>query len=141
MKKHVKPILGILALVIASLGLLLAIIGADIAEAIEPTPPIEEKIADVTVRIKDAVLAKLKNREAVIAPQESSFSWHEALPKAGLGLAALGLIGGASSYARGENRAFAVSAGSIGAVALAWLALMVGLGVTLLIVIFSMLWD
>ena len=128
--------MGVLALVIASLGLLLAIIGADIAEAIEPTPPIEEKIADVTVRIKDTVLAKLKNREAVIAPQESSFSWHEALPKAGLVLAALGLmIGGASSYARGENRAFAVSAGSIGAVALAWQALMVGLGVILLIVI------
>ena len=34
-----------------------------------------------------------------------------------------------------RNRAFAVSAGSIGAVALAWLALMVGLGVILLIVI------
>ena len=56
-------------------------------------------------------------------------------------IASLGLIGGASSYARGENRAFAVSAGTIGAVALAWKALMVGLGVTLLIVIFSMLWD
>ena len=71
----------------------------------------------------------------MVAPEERSFSWHETLPKTGLALAALGLIGGASSYVRGENRAFAVSAGSIGVVALAWQALMISLGAIVFVVI------
>lgn len=135
MKKPIKPILGIIALTAASLGLVLAIFAVDIAEAIDPTPPVEEKVADLAVKVKDAVIAKLKNRDAVVAPEERSFSWHETLPKTGLALAALGLIGGASSYVRGENRAFAVSAGSIGVVALAWQALMISLGAIVFVVI------
>ncbi|MDA7888613.1 hypothetical protein N9A86_04470 [Akkermansiaceae bacterium] len=135
MKKTIKPIIGIIALACAAIGLILAVFGADIAESIEPTPPIEEKVADLTVKIKDAVVAKLKDRDALIESEELGFSWHTTIPKAGMALAVLGLIGGAMSYTRGENRAFAISAGGIGVVALAWQALMISLGAILLIVI------
>jgi hypothetical protein len=47
----------------------------------------------------------------------------------------LGLIGASVSYTRGENRAFAVSAAGLGAVALAWQAMMTSLGALILIVI------
>lgn len=130
-----KPIIGIIALTFASIGLILAVFGEDIAESIEPTPPVEEKVADLTVKIKDAVTAKLKDRDAVIEREESGFSWHATIPKTGMALAVLSLIGGAISYTRGENRAFAVSAGGIGVVALAWQALMISLGAILLIAI------
>jgi hypothetical protein len=135
MKKPIKPIVGVVALLCAAIGLILAVFGADIAESIEPTPPIEEKVADLTVKIKDAVVSKLKDRDATLEREDSGFSWHTTIPKAGMALAVLGLIGGATSYTRGENRAFAVSAGGIGVVALAWQALMISLGAILLIVI------
>jgi len=135
MKKPIKPIIGIIALTFAALGLILAIFGSDIAESIEPTPPVEEKVADLTVKIKDAVVAKLKDRNATIENVESKFSWHENILKAGMALAVLSIIGAATSYTRGENRAFAISAGGVGVVALAWQALMISLGVILFIVI------
>ncbi len=135
MKKTIKPLIGVTALVCASLGLILAVFGSDIAESIQPTPPIEEKVADLTVRIKDAVVAKLRDREATVSSVDRGFDWHSSVPKAGMALAVLGLIGGASSYTRGENRAFAISAGGIGVIALAWQALMISLGAILIIVI------
>jgi hypothetical protein len=133
MKKPVKPILGVLALCCAAIGLILAISGPDLAEAIEPTPPIEEKVADLTVKIKDAVVAKLKDRDAKIEGEEKGFSWHVVIPKIAMALTALGLVGGAASYTRGEHRAFAFAAGGLGAVALAWQTLMVGLAVILIL--------
>lgn len=135
MKHPGKPIIGVVALVCASIGLILAIFGPDIAAAIEPTPPIEEKVADLTVKVRDAVIAKLKDREATVPTEETGFSWHTTIPKVGMALAVLGLIGAATSYTRGENRAFVVSAGGIGVVALAWQALMISLGAILIMVI------
>ena len=135
MKKHLKPIIGVISLVCASIGLVLAVFGADIAESIQPTPPIEEKVADLTVRIRDAVVAKLKDRDATIESAAPGQTWHTTIPKAGMAFAILGLIGGATSYTRGENRAFAISAGGLGVIALAWQALMISLAAILLIVI------
>lgn len=133
MKKPVKPILGVMALVCAAIGLILSISGPDLAEAIEPTPPLEEKVADLTVKIKDAVVAKLKDREAKIEIEEKGFSWHETIPKVAMVLAVLGLVGGAASYTRGEHRAFVLTAGGLASVALAWQTLMIGLGVILVL--------
>lgn len=135
MKNSIKPIVGIIALTCAAIGLVLAVFSSDIAESIEPTPPIEEEVANLSIKIKDAVIAKLKDRDAVIEKEAPGFSWHTTLPKAGMALAVLGLIGGATSYTRGEHRAFAVSAAGIGVVALAWQAFMISLGLILLIVI------
>jgi len=131
----IKPVIGVIALIFASIGLILSVFGADIAESVQPSPPIEEKIADLTVKIKDAVVAKLKNQDIIPEREKSGTNWHTTIPKAGMGMAVLSLIGGAISYIRGENRAFAISAGSIGVVAIAWQALMISLGVILFIFI------
>ena len=135
MKKSIKPIIGIIALTCATLGLILSLFGSDIAESIQPTPPIEEKVADLTIKIKNAVLAKLKDPDVTIESEESGFTWHTAIPKIGMALALLSLIGGATSYTRGENRAFAISSTGIGVIALAWQAIMISLGAVILIVI------
>lgn len=135
MKKPIKPIIGVAALVLAIMGLAASIFGSDIAEAIQPSPPIEEKIADLTVRVKDAVVAKLKDRDAVIASPVREHDWHTTIPKLAMGLGMLGLIGAAVSYVRGESRAFAVSAAGLGVVTLAWQAMMISLGAVLILVI------
>ena len=135
MKKPIKPIIGVAALVIAIIGLAVSIFGSDVAEAIQPSQPIEEKVADLTVRVKDAVIAKMKDRDAVIAAPEREHDWHTTMPKFAMGLGMLGLIGAAVSYTRGEPRAFAVSAAGLGVVALAWQAMMISLGAILIIVI------
>lgn len=135
MKKSIKPIVGVTALVLAIIGLAASIFGPDIAEAIQPSPPIEEKVADLTVRVKDAVIAKLKDRDAVIAAPVREQDWHTTIPKLAMGLGMLGLIGAGVSYTRGESRAFAISAAGLGVVALAWQAMMISLGAILIIVI------
>ena len=135
MKRLIKPIVGLIALIVAIIGLVGSIFGPDIAEWIQPTPPVEEKIADLTVRIKDAVIAKLKDRNATIIVKSREHDWHQTIPKLAMGLGMLGLIGASASYTRGENRAFAVSAAGLGAVALAWQAMMISLGALILIVI------
>jgi hypothetical protein len=135
MKRPVKPILGVIALVFAIVGLAVSIFAPDIAEAIQPSPPVEEKVADLTVRIKDAVVARLKDRDAVIAAPDRPHDWHVTIPKLAMGLGMLGLIGAAISYTRGEARAFAIAAAGLGVLALAWQAMMISLGALLLIVI------
>ncbi len=135
MKKPVRPILGVIALACAAMGLILALFGSDLAEWIEPSAPVEEKVADIVVKIKDAVVAKLQDQDAVIPKEESGWSWHTAMPKLALAFAALGIIGGASSYTRGENRAFAISAGGVALVSLVWHGLMLSIGAIVLIAI------
>ena len=135
MKKPIKPIIGVIALVLAIIALSVSIFGPDIAEAIQPSPPIEEKVADLMVRVKDAVIAKLKDRDAVIFAPVREQDWHTTIPKLAMGLGMLGLIGATVSYTRGESRTFAVSAAGLGVVALAWQAMMISLGAILLIVI------
>lgn len=135
MKKLRKPIIGIVALVVAIIGLAASIFGSDIAEAIQPSPPIEEKLADFTVRLKDTVVAKLKNQDAVNAAPVRERDWHTTIPKVAMGLGMLGLICAAVSYTRGEPRAFAVSAAGFGVVALAWQAMMISLVAILIILI------
>jgi hypothetical protein len=85
--------------------------------------------------VKDAVVAKLKDRDAVIAAPVRETDLHTTIPKFAMGLGMLGLIGAAVSYTRGESRAFAGSAAGLGVVALAWQAMMISLGAILIIVI------
>jgi hypothetical protein len=59
----------------------------------QPTPPVEEKIADLTVRIKDAVIAKLKDRNATIIVKNHEHDWHQTIPKLAMGLECLASSG------------------------------------------------
>ena len=120
---------------VAIVALVTSVFGLDIAEHLQPTPPVEEKIADFTVRVKDAVIAKLKNRDAVIHSKAQPYSWHATIPRIALGLGIFGLVGASFSYIRGERRTYAVSAAGFGVIALAWQALMISLGALVVIVI------
>lgn len=51
-----------------------AVFEADLAEVIELTLSIEEKVADLTVVIKDALVARWKDRVARIEIEEAGFS-------------------------------------------------------------------
>ena len=140
MKKPIKPIIGVFAMVLAIIGLAASIFGSDIAETVQPSPPIEDKVADLTVRVKDAVIAKLKDRNAVIVSPVRERDWHTTIPKLAMGLGMLGLIGAAVSYTRGESRAFAVSAAGLGVIALAWQAVMISLGaIFIILIVFAVL--
>lgn len=136
MKK--KPVIGIIAFVCGVLALVGAVFGPQAAEHISPTPPIEEKIADSVVRVRDAVVAKVKDRNAKIAGEESKTSLRIRVFEVSLGLAVLGVIGAGVSYSRREDRRVAVSAGAIALVGLAWQAMMIALGALVLCVIIAL---
>jgi hypothetical protein len=135
MKK--KPLVGIMAFACAVLALVGAVFGPDIVERISPTPPAEEKIAGAAVRVRDAVVAKLKDRNAKIARQDSTVSLRYRVFQASLGFAVAGVIGAGVSYSRREDRRVAVSAGAIALIGLAWQAMMIALGVLVLLVIIA----
>jgi hypothetical protein len=140
MKRPVRPVIGIIALIVAIIGVGTSVFSHEIAERIQPTPPTEEKIADFAVRVKDAVVAKLKDRDAAVVAAPKVYRWHTTIPRIALALGILGLIGASASYLRGERRHFAVSAAGFGMIALAWQALMISLGVVfVLIIIFAIL--
>jgi hypothetical protein len=136
MKK--KPAVGIIAFICGGLALIGAVFGPEIAERISPTPPVEEKIADTVVRVRDAVVAKLKDRNAKIAREESVPSLRVRVIQASLGLAVLGMIGAGVSYSRHEDRRVAISAGAIALVGLAWQTMMVALGALVLCIIVAL---
>jgi hypothetical protein len=136
MKK--TPICGIVAFACASLALVTAVFGPDIAERISPTPPVEEKIADTVVRVRDAVVARLKDRNAKIAHEEKKPSAHQRVFQLSLGLAVLGVISASVSYSRREDRRIAFSAGAIALVGLAWQAMMLAVGALIICVIVAL---
>ena len=65
---------GLIVVIFAAICLVFEVFEADLVEAIELTPSIEEKVADVTVVIKDALVAKWKDRVAMIKIEEAGFS-------------------------------------------------------------------
>ena len=136
MKK--KPVIGIAALLCGILALIGAVFGPDLAERISPAPPVEEKIADTVVRVRDAVVAKLKDRDATIARGEEAPSLRFRVFQVSLGLAVAGVVGAGLSYSRRENRRIAVSAGAVALVGLAWQAMTIALGALALCVIIAL---
>lgn len=140
MKRPVRPVIGIIALIVGIIGVVTSVFSHEIAEHIQPSPPAEQKIADFAVRVKHAVIAKMKDRDSVAATAPQVYRWHATIPKVALALGILGLVGASASYIRGERRHFAISAAGFGIVALAWQALMISLGAIVgLVIIFAIL--
>lgn len=130
-----KPIIGFISFALGVLGLAGAVFGGELADRISPPPPVEEKIADSVVRVRDAVVAKLKDRNADIAHHEPAPSLRVRALQASLGFAILGVVGAGVSYARREDRRVAMAAGAIASIGLLWQAMMFALGVLVLCVI------
>lgn len=133
MKK--TPFCGIVAFVCGVLALVGAVFGQHIAEAISPTPPAEEKIAETVVRVRDAVAAKVKDPKAKIARETSKRSLGGRVFEFSLGFAVLGIVGAGVAYSRREDDRIALTAGTIALVGLAWQATMIALAALVLCVI------
>jgi len=130
---------GMAAFVCAALALVGAILGPQIAERFAPPAPVEEKVADAVVRMRDAVVAKLKDKNAKVAAAERSASLHARIMTWSLALGALGLITAGVSYVRRENHRLAVTAGGLALVGLAWHAVMIAIGAIIVIVIVAVI--
>lgn len=122
----------------ACLALAAAFLSPWIAEAIDPSPPIEEVVANKAVQVRDAVKAKLTGKEYVI---ERRVSVAAIIPPVviacGLAGAALGLV----SFFKRETKVFSTCAMAIGmsAVVVQWMLVVAAaiLGLLVLYLIFA----
>jgi hypothetical protein len=128
---------GLAGVIVACLALAAAFLSPWIAELVDPSPPLEEIVADKAVKIKEAMQAKLSGETYVV---ERKFQAGAVLPPVvialGLGGAGLGLM----SLFKKETRMFSACAMTIGisAVVVQWMVVMAGaiLGLLLLYLIF-----
>jgi hypothetical protein len=131
---------GLAGVIVACVALAAAFLSPWIAEAIDPSPPLEEVVADKAVKIRDAMKAKLAGKEYVA---ERRVRVGAVLPPvviaAGLAGAGLGLV----SLFKRETRMFSASAMTIGisAVAVQWMVVVAAaiIGLLVLYLIFSFL--
>jgi hypothetical protein len=129
---------GLVGVIVACIALAAAFLSPWIAEAVDPSPPLEEVVADKAVKIKEAMQAKLSG-ETYVAEQKVRV--RAVLPPVvialGLGGAGLGLI----SLFKREMRMFSTCAMTIGisAAVVQWVAVLAGaiLGLLVLYLIFS----
>jgi len=123
---------GILAVIVAFLGLLAVLVGPAIRDAIVPPPPPEQRLAATVVTIKESIVARVKK---TAPPQEVSpqrFSREELPYTLSLAFAATAIIGGSVSFLRYEDRRYAYVAWGVSAVTLAWYAVLLALGALVL---------
>lgn len=131
---------GLTGVIVACVALAAAFLSPWIAEAIDPSPPLEEVVADKAVKIRDAMKAKMAGEEYVVEREWRAGAF---LPPtiivAGLVGAGLGLV----SLFKRETRMFSTSAMTIGisAVVVQWMVVVAAaiIGLLLLYLIFSFL--
>ena len=131
---------GLAGVVVACVALAAAFLSPWLAEAIDPSPPLEEAVADKAVKIRDAIKARLAGEDYV---QERRVRVRAVLPPvviaAGLAGAGLGLV----SLFKRETRLFSASAMTIGvsAVVVQWMVVAAAaiIGLLVLYLVFSFL--
>lgn len=131
---------GLAGVVVGCVALAAAFLSPWLAEAIDPSPPLEVVVADKAVKIRDAVKAKLAGEKYVPErPVRAGAVLPPVVIAAGLVGAGLGLV----SLFKRETRMFSASAMTIGvsAVIVQWMvvAAAVIIGLLVLYVIFSFL--
>ena len=141
MTTELKPkACGIFGVVIAFLALLTVLVGPAIHDAIYPKPSVEDRIADTTVRIRDRVVARLKGAPATATPSVRRLNTHQLPYTISMALAGVAIIGGCVSFLRREDHRFAYVACGVGALTLAWQAIILALGALILCaILFSIL--
>ena len=143
-----RPILGVLGLCLGLIGLTLAVLQPQIAEALKPPrgPGMTvEEFADATVdvggrftrRVVDRVRGKALPRPAAPAavPSEEVLSWDWYLDVAGPALGLLATVSGLLGYLRRENLRVVGCAATTGFLAIAWVHIVTAL-VTALVIVF-----
>jgi hypothetical protein len=133
---NIKPkIIGVFGVIAGFVALLAVLVGPSICDTLYPKPPVEERIADKAVAIRDAVKSRLKGEPRQSPPLSERFDPHELPYTISLTLAAVGIIGGCVSYLRREDHRFAYVACGVGTLTLAWHAVLMALGALVLCII------
>lgn len=130
-----RNLLGILAVVAAFLGLLAVLVGPSIHAALFPSAPIEERIAEAAVRVRDRVVARLKGAPPAPKRMELRLDSKQLPYTISLAFAALAIIGGSSAYLRHEDPRYAYVACGVGTLTLAWHAVLIAAGAVVLCLI------
>ncbi len=132
----IKPkTIGVIGVIAGFLGLLAVLVGPSIRDAFFPKPPVEERIADKAVAIRDAVKSRLKGEPRRSPSLAARFDADELPYTISLALAAVAIIGGCVAYLRREDHRFAYVACGVGTLTLAWHAILLALGAFILCVI------
>jgi len=133
-----KPLFGTIAVAASFLALFSVLVGPSVADAISPKPPMEERVADKVVAIRDSIKAKLKNEPPQSPTLQQRFHRDQLPYSISLALAAVGIIGGCVAYLRREDHRFAYVACAVGTLTLVWHAVLMALGALIICaIIFS----
>ena len=100
-------------------------------------PPLEQKVAEKVVAIKDATLAALKGEEFQAKPQPSGYDLDQILSIATALLGGIAMILGVVAYAQKEPMRAAGGAALLGGAAIAFQFLALALGAIILVLLIS----
>jgi hypothetical protein len=123
-----RPIMGIIAMILGSLAILGSILGPEVVQIINPPPPTEERIANFALRLKESLKDSLKQTEENTRPKAHAPNGKSMVMTISIGLGVLSLISTATAFVRREPRRFAIAAGGLAILALAWQAVLIGIG-------------
>lgn len=126
---------GLIGTFAGFIGLLSALVGPVVRDAITPQPPAEKQLAETIVSLKQHITAKIKKTPLPPEAPRKGLSERNLPLDLSLVLAAVAIIGGAISYLRREDRRYAYVACGIGTATLLWHALLLALAVAVLCVI------
>lgn len=134
---------GLIGVIAGFLALFTVLVGPSVYDAFYPKPPIEERIADAAVKIRERVTARLKGAPAAFKSSTPRLNARELPYNISLALAAASVIGGCVSYLRREDHRFAYVACGVGTLTLAWHAVLFAMGAlvlcAILFIVFSSL--
>ena len=143
--------LGLCGLLLAVVGLALAIARPYIAEALEPSPhraprpKLSHALAEAGEKFVDRMLEKARGGAAVVKVElppparPPVWPWALYLSVAATSLGLIGSLSGTAGWIRREDSRMAVSAITVGALAVAWVYIMAALVIALVIVILLVL--
>lgn len=100
-----------------------------------PKPPLEEVVAEKAVKIRDAVVAKLKGEEKATPAQAQSFDTDRVVTISTIVASFLAIVLAVVSYIRREDKRVSGSAVALGGVALAVQYLAVAIGAIVLAIL------
>jgi hypothetical protein len=133
-----RRLFGTIAVVASFLALLAVLVGPSAVDAMSPKPPMEERVADKVVAIRDSIKARLKNEPRQPPTLEQRFHKEELPYSISLALAAVGIIGGCIAYLRREDHRLVYVACGVATLTLLWHAVLMALGALIICaIIFS----
>jgi hypothetical protein len=139
---------GLAGLIVAALGLALGVMQPHITEAMKPPPPPPpQKMADVLAEAGDKFVGKMVDRvrgkkpepPKAVEPPPKKTPWPLYISIAATSLGLAGSLSGTVGWIRREDLRLTVSAMAIGALAVAWIYIVLGIVIGAAIAILLML--